>query len=210
MDLSPSSAVPSTSASTAKGRFVSSMSIDALVGSCPSRRTWPAAPPGSEAGSQGVMAEAVTDAEGIACLPGGDRCGVVWADHRENVFDHDIFYDLSGNGDLHVPSEYSTGEKVKRGSITKAGNGHVRRVLLEAAWSYRFPARVSRALLKRQEGQDKRVQAISWKAQTRLCSRYRRLWAKGKPTQVVVTAIARELCGFMWAIARETEVPTTA
>lgn len=109
-----------------------------------------------------------------------------------------------------VPSEYSTGEKVKRGSITKAGNGHVRRVLLEAAWSYRFPARVSRALLKRQESQDKRVRAISWKAQTRLCSRYRRLWAKGKPTQVVVTAIARELCGFMWAIAREIEVPTAA
>jgi transposase len=106
-----------------------------------------------------------------------------------------------------VPSEHSSGEKTKRGSITKTGNAHVRRVLVEAAWAYRFPARVSRALLKRQEGQAEQVRAISWKAQTRLCSRYRRLWAKGKVTQVITTAIARELCGFMWAIANEVEIP---
>ena len=108
-----------------------------------------------------------------------------------------------------VPSEHSSGEKTRRGSITKTGNGHVRRVLVEAAWAYRLPARVSRLLLKRQEGLPKEVCDISWKAQLRLCSRYRRLWAKGKPKQVVVTAIARELCAFMWAIAKQIDVPAT-
>lgn len=105
-----------------------------------------------------------------------------------------------------VPSEHSSGEKTRRGSITKSGNGHVRRVLVEAAWAYRLPARVSRVLLKRQEGLSKEVREISWKAQVRLCSRYRRLWAKGKPKQVIVTAIARELCAFMWAVANEIQV----
>jgi transposase len=108
-----------------------------------------------------------------------------------------------------VPSEHSSGEKTRRGSITKSGNGHVRRVLTEAAWAYRLPARVGRGLLKRQEKLPEKVCDISWKAQVRLCSRYRQLWAKGKPRQVVVTAIARELCAFMWAIAREIEVPST-
>jgi transposase len=108
-----------------------------------------------------------------------------------------------------VPSEHSSGEKTRRGSITKTGNGHVRRVLVEAAWAYRLPARVSRILLARQEGLSKKVCDISWKAQVRLCSRYRRLWAKGKPKQVVVTAIARELCAFMWAVANEIEIPAT-
>ncbi|MBC8379052.1 MAG: IS110 family transposase [Planctomycetes bacterium] len=108
-----------------------------------------------------------------------------------------------------VPSEHSSGEKTKRGSITKAGNGHVRRVLVEAAWAYRLRAKVSRVILKRQEGLPKKVREISWKAQVRLCSRYRILWAKGKPKQVIVTAIARELCAFMWAIANEIEVSAT-
>jgi len=109
-----------------------------------------------------------------------------------------------------VPSEHSSGEKTRRGSITKSGNGHARSVLVESAWSYRFPARVSRVLLKRQEGLPKEILDISWKAQVRLCSRYRKLWAKGKPKQVVITAIARELCGFMWAIASEIEIPGAA
>jgi transposase len=109
-----------------------------------------------------------------------------------------------------VPSEHSSGEKIRRGSITKTGNGHVRRVLVEAAWSYRLHARVSRVLLKRQEGLSQKVREISWKAQVRLCSRYRNMWAKGKPKQVIVTAIARELCAFMWAIANEIETPVTA
>jgi transposase len=108
-----------------------------------------------------------------------------------------------------VPSEHSSGPKTKRGSITKAGNGHVRRVLTEAAWAYRLPARVGRALLKRQEDLPESVCDIAWKAQLRLCSRYRHLWHKGKAKQVIVTAIARELCGFMWAIANEIEVPAT-
>ncbi len=104
-----------------------------------------------------------------------------------------------------VPSEHSSGEKSKRGSITKSGNGHVRRVLIEAAWAYRFPARISRILLKRQEGLPREILDISWKAQVRLCSRYKRLWAKGKPKQVVVTAVARELCGFIWAIGQRAQ-----
>lgn len=106
-----------------------------------------------------------------------------------------------------VPSEHSSGTKTRRGSITKAGNGHVRRVLTEAAWAYHLPARVSRPLLKRQEGLPESVCDIAWKAQLRLCSRYRHLWNKGKAKQVIITAIARELCGFMWAIANEIGVP---
>jgi transposase len=105
-----------------------------------------------------------------------------------------------------VPSEDSSGESTHRGSITKTGNGHVRRALVEAAHAYGFPARVSRHLLKRQEGLPERVRAIAWKAQVRLCGRFRRLMARGKLKNKVVTAIARELSGFMWAIAREVEV----
>jgi len=101
-----------------------------------------------------------------------------------------------------VPSEHSSGPKVKRGSITKHGNTHARRAVVESSWSYRLPARITRALRKRQEGLSKNVKEIAWKAQTRLCSRFRRLAAYKKPKQVVVTAIARELVGFMWAIAQ--------
>jgi len=108
-----------------------------------------------------------------------------------------------------VPSEHSSGSKIRRGSITKAGNGHVRRVLVEAAWAYRLRARVSRPLLKRQEDLPQHICDIAWKAQLRLCSRYRHLWAKGKAQQVIVTAIARELCGFMWAIANATQATST-
>ena len=105
-----------------------------------------------------------------------------------------------------VPSEDSSGESTHRGSITKTGNGHVRRALIEAAHAYGFPARVSRHLLKRQEGLPQPVLAIAWKAQVRLCGKFRRLMARGKLKTKIVTAIARELSGFMWAIAREVEV----
>lgn len=105
-----------------------------------------------------------------------------------------------------IPSEYSTGDSIKRGPITKTGNGHVRRVLVEAAQAYRLPARVSRILLKRQEGVDPKIKDIAWKAQVRLCDRYRRLAGKGKPKNVVVIAIARELSAFIWAIANCVEV----
>jgi len=101
-----------------------------------------------------------------------------------------------------VPSEHSSGERQKKGSITKTGNGHARRVLVEASWAYRFPARVSRRLLGRHQGLPEAVRAISWKAQLRLCTRYRRLIAKGKESKIAVIAVARELAAFIWAIAR--------
>jgi len=102
-----------------------------------------------------------------------------------------------------VPSEYSTGERVKKGGITKTGNSHARRVLIEAAWSYRMPARVSRLLLKRQQELPEPVRQIAWKAQLRLCVRFRKLMAAGKSKQVAATAVARELSAFLWAIARQ-------
>ncbi len=105
-----------------------------------------------------------------------------------------------------VPSEHSSGNTTKRGSITKTGNGHVRRVLVEAAWSYRHPARISRHLLKRQQGLPSNICEISWKAQLRLCSRYRHMFARNKTKQLIVTAIARELIAFMWAIAQKVPV----
>lgn len=102
-----------------------------------------------------------------------------------------------------IPSEHSSGPNIRRGGITKTGNGHVRKVLVEAAWAYRMQARVSRVLLKRQQGVPQKVCRIAWKAQLRLCARYRRLTAIGKPKQKVVTAIARELSAFLWAIAKQ-------
>ena len=106
-----------------------------------------------------------------------------------------------------IPSEYSSGEQRRQGSITKAGNTHARRVLVEGAWAYRYPAKVSRHLQRRLEQQPKMIQDSSWKAQVRLCKRYRQLVARGKHANIVTVAIARELAGFMWAIARE--VPVT-
>jgi transposase len=88
-----------------------------------------------------------------------------------------------------VPSEHSSGTSIKRGGLTKAGNSAARRLLIEAAWCYRFPARVSRELLLRQESQPKPIREIAWKAQLRLCARYRRLARTGKPANVVTAAI---------------------
>jgi transposase len=105
-----------------------------------------------------------------------------------------------------IPSEHSSGRTVRRGPITKTGNSHVRRVLIEAAWTYRMQARISSVLLKRQKGLPKSICDISWKAQTRLCARYWRLYAKGKSRQTVVTAIARELSAFIWAIDRQVQL----
>jgi len=100
-----------------------------------------------------------------------------------------------------VPSAYDSGDKKKKGKITKTGNGHVRRALIEASQAYRLPARKSRAIAKRNEGLPKEVCKIAWQAQVRLCERYKRLVFKGKNANLVKTAIARELAGFMWAIA---------
>lgn len=102
-----------------------------------------------------------------------------------------------------VPSEYSSGKSTHRGGITKTGNGHVRRVLTEAAWGYRFPARKTAHLQRRAELTSKAVQCIAWKAQKRLCGRYQHLMDRGLLKVKVCTAIARELAGFIWAIACE-------
>jgi transposase len=101
-----------------------------------------------------------------------------------------------------VPSEQSTGDRVWRGGLTLAGNKRARRVLIEGAWSYRYPARVSQTLQVRLERLPKAVREIAWKAQIRLCARYRRLTAAGKKRPVVVAAIAREMAAFLWAIAQ--------
>ena len=95
-----------------------------------------------------------------------------------------------------VPSERSTGESVKRGGLTLAGNRRARRVLVEGAWSYRHPARVTETIRARLEGLPKAVREIAWKAQTRLCARYRRMTAAGKKAPIVIAAIAREMAAF--------------
>ena len=100
-----------------------------------------------------------------------------------------------------VPSEHSSGSKVERSGITKAGNSRARRVLIEGAWSYRFPARVTNPIQARLEGVPESVRAIAWKAQVRLCGRFRRLVGAGKNANVVTAAIAREMAAFAWAIA---------
>lgn len=102
-----------------------------------------------------------------------------------------------------VPGERSTGETVRCSGLTLAGNRRVRRALVEAAWTYRYPARVSEALRARLERVPKAVRDIAWKAQVRLCARYRRLSAAGKKLPLVVAAIAREMAAFLCAIGRE-------
>ena len=100
-----------------------------------------------------------------------------------------------------VPSEHSSGASRRQGGVTKAGNSTARRMPIEAAWSYRFPARIGREQLLRQEALPKPIRDTAWKAQVRLCGRYRKLSRAGKPATTVTTAIARELAGFVWAIA---------
>ena len=104
-----------------------------------------------------------------------------------------------------VSGEHSSGESIRRGGITKTGNAHVRRIIGEAAWAYQHRPGLYGALRKRQEGQSEEVKAIAMKAQHRLCGRYRKLAGNGKPHQKVVTAIARELLGFIWAIGVHVE-----
>lgn len=109
-----------------------------------------------------------------------------------------------------VPSEHSSGSKRRQGAITKTGNSHVRRVLVEAAWAYRFPARKSQVIQRRAEKTPPAVQSIAWKAQKRLCARYRHLIEAGKIKNQATTAVARELAGFIWAIAHEVPTPPQA
>jgi len=102
-----------------------------------------------------------------------------------------------------TPSEHSTGKRRQLGAITKCGNGRARRLLVEGAHSYRYHANISAPLQKRQEGLPKTVVDIAWQAQLRLCRRYQRLTSRGKQYNVVVTAIAREMIAYIWAISRE-------
>ena len=104
-----------------------------------------------------------------------------------------------------VSSEDSSGPRIRRGAITKTGNAHLRRVVIEAAWAYRYRPAVGAALRKRQTPVSAEVTAIAWKAQHRLHARYRHLLAKGKCKQEVVTAVGRELLGFIWAIGVKVE-----
>jgi len=106
-----------------------------------------------------------------------------------------------------VPSERSTGDQVRRGPITKAGNRRARRLLVESAWHYRHPPRVGQAKQARVEAAPRSVREIAWKAQLRLYARYRALMRNGKLKTVAITAMARELAGFIWAIGRETAPP---
>ena len=106
-----------------------------------------------------------------------------------------------------VPTQHNSGDKKRPGKITKTGNGHVRRALIEAAQAYRLPARKSRAIAKRNEGLPQEICKIAWQAQVRLCGRYKRLVLRNKNSNLVKTVIARELAGFMWAIAQA--VPKT-
>jgi len=105
-----------------------------------------------------------------------------------------------------VPSEYSSGEQRRQGAMTQAGNTHARRVLVEGAGASRYPAKVSRHLPLRLETQPTIIQDLSWQAQVRLCKRSRRLVSRGKHAHVVPGAIARELAGCMWAMAREVSI----
>lgn len=107
-----------------------------------------------------------------------------------------------------VPREHSSGQTVRRGSMTKAGNAHLRKAIIEAAWSYRYSPAVKGELAERLDGQSAEVQAISWKAQERLHGKYKRLvLGKGKHKNVAICAVARELTGFLWAVARTLEQP---
>lgn len=104
-----------------------------------------------------------------------------------------------------VPREHSSGGSTWRGGITKTGNAHLRRVLIEAAWAYRHGPSIGSDLQRRQQGQPAAITALAWQAQRRLCTRFRHLVARGKPRPQVATAVARELLGFMWAIGSEAE-----
>ncbi len=108
------------------------------------------------------------------------------------------------------PSEHSSGGTIKRGPITKTGNSLARTCLVEAAWTYRHPARVTKIIRDRLEGLPEPIRAIAWKAQVRLSARYRKLIAAGKPAPKAIVAVARELVGFIWAIARLVEPQAAA
>jgi transposase len=107
-----------------------------------------------------------------------------------------------------VPSERSSGEQRRRGSITKVGNAHVRRLLVESAWHARRRPTVGYQLARRQRGQEAAVIERAWRCQQRLHQRWQRMAGRGKPHQKIVVACARELAGFVWAIATDQPLRT--
>ncbi|HVR11650.1 MAG TPA: IS110 family transposase, partial [Thermoanaerobaculia bacterium] len=109
-----------------------------------------------------------------------------------------------------VPSEHTSGQRQRRGSITKTGNAHLRRIAVEAAWSYRLRPAVGPALRQRQEQVPEAIKEIAWKAQLRLHKRFARLAAAGKDQRKIATAVGRELMGFIWAIGVHSETSMTA
>ena len=109
-----------------------------------------------------------------------------------------------------VPGEHSSGGSRRPGAITRTGNAHARRVLVEAAWSHRFPARQTAHLRRKARNAPEAARRIAWDARKRLCGRYAHLTRRGKPSQKVCAAIARELLGFVWAIARQVDGPRAA
>lgn len=106
-----------------------------------------------------------------------------------------------------VPAERSTGETVRRGSITKMGNARMRQLLVESAWTYRFPPRIGARKLQKLDRVPPKIREIAWKAQSRLSARFRAFSARGKKMTVACTAVARELVGFIWAVAMEVQPP---
>lgn len=147
--------------------------------------------------SQAPVVQALTAHRGISTL----TAATVVAELGD-LARFDRARDLMGFVGL-VPSLNASGQRHRSGAITKTGNAHVRRVLVEAAWAYRHPARRTAHLRRRLEAQPADIQQLAWKCQVRLCGRYRRLQARGKHHNKIITAIARELVGFLWATARQ-------
>lgn len=145
--------------------------------------------------SLGPVVRAMTAHRGVSLVVAATVCAELG-----DLTRFDRARDLMGFVGL-VPSLHATGLSRRVGAITKTGNAHVRRVLVEAAWSYRHPARRTAHVRRKLEGQSEQVQAISWKGQVRLCGRHRRMIARGKHPNKVTTAIARELLAFLWATA---------
>jgi transposase len=154
--------------------------------------------------SMGPVVSAMTAHRGVSLVVAATVCAELG-----DLTRFDRVRELMGFVGL-VPSLHATGVSRRSGAITKTGNAHVRRVLVEAAWAYRHPARRTAHLRKKLDGQPEEVQAISWKGQLRLCGKHRRMIARGKHPNKVTVAIARELLAFLWGTARMVSPMSTA
>lgn len=148
--------------------------------------------------------QALMTLRGVALITATSLAAEIGSFERFPTAEHFMAY----NG--LVPSETSSGATRKQGEITKTGNQHIRRLLIESSWAYRYKPAVKGDLKKRQEGQQMSILSKSWKAQNRLHNRYYRLTSRGKEPAKVITAVARELSGFIWAMGREIERKTMA